>query len=131
MTAPPVRLDCNLESLPSQAIPVQHRHFCIYLLMLLASAEGRAEAGWTEPARILSLEANIFGRTLVELDLRKNPSGCRESSLFYRETTGESSSNMMKVLLEAAANRLPVKLRVTGICHLKGYAEFSAVALVP
>ena len=38
---------------------------------------------------------------------------------------------MLSVLVEAAANRLPVKLYVTGLCHLKGYAEFSAVSLVP
>ena len=114
------------------------RSTTIQFLFALLAAAGLAgsppvfaEAGWTAPARILNLETNIFGRTLVELDLKKNPSGCKEGSLFYRETTGDSSSNMLSVLLEAASNRLPVKLRVTGICHLKGYAEFSAVALVP
>jgi hypothetical protein len=103
----------------------------ITLSLFGGSPQAAAEAGWTEPAHILSLEANIFGRTLVELDLKKNPSGCKAGALFFRETTGDSSANMLQVLLEAAANRLPVKLRVTGICHLKGYAEFSAVAIVP
>lgn len=90
-----------------------------------------AEAGWTEPARVVMLETNIFGRILVELDLRKNPSTCKSQSLFFRESTGESSQQMLEVLVQAAANRLPVKLRVSGACHLKGYAEFNAVALVP
>ena len=105
--------------------------FPLILTLLLVAPGAIAEAGWTDPARILTLETNIFGRTLVELDLKKNPSGCKAGSLFYRETTGDSSANMLRVLLEAASNRLPVKLRVTGLCHLKGYAEFSAVALVP
>jgi hypothetical protein len=105
--------------------------FLSLCLLLLPAQIVKAEAGWTEPTRILSLETNIFGRILVELDLKKDPSGCRAGGLYFRETTGDSSANMLAVLLEASANRLPVKLRVTGICHLKGYAEFSAVTLVP
>ncbi|MDJ0879057.1 MAG: hypothetical protein QNI86_10630 [Halieaceae bacterium] len=104
------------------------------LLLLLASvycAGAVAEAGWTKPARVVMLESNIFGRILVQLDLRKNPSNCKEQSLFFRETTGETSQQMHDILVQAAANRLPVKLRVSGACHLKGYAEFNAVALVP
>ena len=103
----------------------------LLLALTLFASDSRAEAGWTEPARILSLETNIFGRILVELDLNRNPSGCKQASLFYRETTGESSANMLQVLLEAASSRLPVKLRASGSCHLKGYTEFHAVALVP
>lgn len=103
----------------------------LFAVLLARSWPAGAEAGWTEPARVLSLETNIFGRTLVELDLKNDPSGCRAKGLFYRETTGDGSANILQVLLEAASNRLAVRLRVTGICHLKGYAEFSAVTLVP
>ena len=103
----------------------------IVLGALLLPGPGIAEAGWTDPAQVISLESNIFGRTLVELDSRKNPSGCKEKTLFYREATGDSSDLMHRLLVEAAAQRLKVKLRVTGLCHLKGYAEFSAVTLVP
>lgn len=110
---------------------MRQRTFFLIGVLLLQQSAARAEAGWTEPAHILSLETNIFGRTLVELDLKKNPSGCKKDALFYRETTGSSSTNMLSVLVEAAANRLPVKLYVTGLCHVKGYAEFSAVSLVP
>lgn len=101
------------------------------LILLALPLPALAEAGWTEPAKILELQTNIFGRTVVELDLRKNPSNCKEQSLFFRESTGDSSTQMLSVLLEAAANGLRVKLRVSGSCHLKGYAEFNAVALVP
>ena len=101
------------------------------LVMLAISTGAAAEAGWTEPARVVSLETNIFGRTLVELDLRKNPSNCKEQALFYRETTGDSSRQMLLVLLEAASQNLRVKLRVSGSCHLKGYSEYNAVALIP
>lgn len=101
------------------------------LLSLMSPLDATAEAGWTEPAKILALEANIFGRTVVELDLRTNPSNCKEKALFFRETTGTSSEQMLAVLLEAAGHGLRVKLRVSGSCHLKGYAEYNAVTLVP
>lgn len=105
--------------------------FLPLLMLCLASTAARSDAGWTDPARVVMLESNLFGRILVELDLRKNPSDCKEKRLFFRELTGESSQQMLDILVQAAANRLPVKLRVSGICHLKGYAEFNAVALVP
>lgn len=107
------------------------RKLLLPLLAGLYCSGAIADAGWTKPARVVMLESNLFGRILVELDLRKNPSNCKEQSLFFRESTGESSRQMHDILVQAAANRLPVKLRVSGICHLKGYAEFNAVALVP
>ena len=107
------------------------RTLLLLFYLALSANSALAEAGWTKPARIVSLESNIFGRILVELDLRKNPSNCKEQHLFFRETTGGSSQQMQDILVQAAANRLPVKLRVSGICHLKGYAEFNAVAIVP
>ncbi len=107
------------------------RKLLSFLTACLLSGGALAEAGWTEPARVVMLESNIFGRILVELDLSKNPSTCKEQGLFFREATGDSSRQMLDVLVQAAASRLPVKLRVSGACHLKGYAEFNAVALVP
>jgi hypothetical protein len=105
--------------------------FLLTFAILLPGQPARAEAGWTDAARIISVETNIFGRTVVELDLRKNPSGCKEKARFFRETTGDSSDNMLEMLVEAATTQTPVKLRVTGACHLKGYAEYNAVAIVP
>lgn len=122
----------RIEMSPLTAMPpMRSTTIAVVLLLLLTSLDAAAEAGWTEPAKIVSLESNIFGRTLVELDLRKNPSNCKEKALFFRETTGASSEQMLTVLLEAAAHGLRVKLRVSGSCHLKGYAEYNAVALVP
>ena len=97
----------------------------------LLSSPCHAEAGWTESGRIIALEANIHGRTLVQLAVKKNPSGCREKQWFHREWIGETSIQMMNVLLAAAANDKTVRLRVTGLCHLKGYSEISAVAMEP
>ncbi len=109
-----------------------HRTFTILMfLFLLLPSQLLAEAGWTEAAQILSLEANLHGRILVELDVKDNPSGCKEKRLFFRESFGEGSANMYTLLLEAASNRQRVKLRVTGRCHLKGYSEISAAVLMP
>ena len=110
---------------------MQHIKLTILFLLTATPLVAVAGAGWTEPAKVLELETNIFGRTLVQLDLKKNPSNCKEASLFFRESTGDSSKQMLAVLLEAASNGLRVKLRVSGSCHLKGYAEFNAVAIVP
>lgn len=122
----------RMKTPPSRTVlAMRYMTIATTLLLLTASLDAAAEAGWTEPAKIVSLEANIFGRTVVELDLRKNPSSCKEQALFFRESTGASSEQMLAVLLEAAAHGLRVKLRVSGSCHLKGYAEYNAVALVP
>lgn len=107
------------------------RRLAILILLLGLPLPGLGEAGWTEPAQIVSVESNIFGRLLVELDLRKNPSTCKEQNVFFREDIGDNSDRMLDILLQAASNRLKVKLRVSGACHLKGYSEFNAVALVP
>ena len=103
----------------------------LLFLSLLSPSRLFAEAGWTAAAQILSLEANLHGRIVVELDVKDSPSGCKEKSLFFRESFGEGSANMYRLLLEAASNRQRVKLRVTGQCHLKGYSEISAAVLMP
>jgi hypothetical protein len=107
------------------------RKLLLLLATLTLSTVAFGEAGWTEPAQVVMVESNQFGRIMVELDLRKNPSTCKEQRLFFRETAGNRSQQMLDILLAAAANRLPVKLRVSGTCHLKGYSEFNAVSLLP
>ena len=109
-----------------------YRTFAVLMILsLLLPSRLLAEAGWTEAAQILSLEANLHGRILVEMDVKNSPSGCKDKSLFFRESFGEGSANMYRPLLEAASNRQRVKLRVTGQCHLKGYSEISAAVLMP
>ena len=103
----------------------------VLFILLLATSRAGAEAGWTDPGPVVAFEANIFGRILVEVDTGGNPSGCKEKTLFFREVTGTGSDQMHQLLLEATTHRIPVRLRVTGVCHLKGYSEISAVTMVP
>ena len=98
-------------------------------MLCLGSATANA-AGWTGQGRIATLEVNEFGRILFRLDVGTNPAGCRETAWFYRENSG-GSERMLDMLLAAVQAGRPVSVYVTGLCHLKGYAEISAVALAP
>jgi hypothetical protein len=109
------------------------RHPSLAVLALscaFASANVHGAAGWTGQGRIAEVQVNEFGRILVRLDAGGNPSGCRESAWFYRENSG-GTDQMLEMLLAAVQAGRPVAVYVTGLCHLKGYSEISAVALSP
>jgi hypothetical protein len=89
-----------------------------------------AGSGWTESARIGEIQSDDFGRLVIRLELGSNPSGCREGAWFIREP-GPATAQILDVLLAAVRAGRPVRVYVSGICHLKGYAEISAVSLVP
>lgn len=100
------------------------------LLLLVFAADASATAGWTGRGRISELQVSETGRVTLRLEVSENPSGCRDGSWFYREQ-GPGTSQMLDVLLTAADAGRTVAVYVTGICHFKGYSEFSAVSLMP
>jgi hypothetical protein len=87
-----------------------------------------AGAGWTASGRILELQGNEFGRILLRLETSANPSGCRDNQWFYREKSG-GTEQMLELLLTALRSGKPVSVHVSGLCHLKGYSEISAVSI--
>lgn len=100
------------------------------LLLWMMALQVTAGAGWTDTARIGEIQSDDFGRLLLRLELGSNPSGCREAAWFIREA-GPATAQILDVLLAAVRAGRPVRVYVSGICHLKGYADFSAVSLAP
>ena len=87
-----------------------------------------ARAGWTDYARVGELVAT--GRHYYELRLAvDNPSGCREDHWYYRDYDAPGATQMLEILLEAIESDLRVRLYVTGVCNINGYAEFSSVGI--
>ncbi len=85
-----------------------------------------ANSGWTGYGQILSLESNDLGQVLVQVNVSSNPSHCKSKQWFHTR-----NKQHYQLLRDAAANDKQVKLKVTGLCHLKGYSQISSVAMNP
>ena len=107
-------------------------HNTIAALILSFSATALAgTAGWTEPARVLPLEANDIGKFTVTLELEKNVSGCRDPQVFYVDYGRDGTELMYRVLTDALLQGKRVQVHVTGVCELKGRSAISSVRLLP
>ncbi len=99
-------------------------------MLLFALATGapslQARAGWTDYARVGELIAT--GRHYFEVHLPvDNPSGCREQYRYYRNYDAPGASQSFDLLLRSLESGVRVRVYVTGVCNLSGYAEISAV----
>ena len=90
-----------------------------------------AVSGWTEYGSITELTPTSRGRFLVKLDVSKNPSGCDDKKVFYRDYFLPGAKEMFTALLEALTSGKKVRVYVTGNCHVKGYSEITSVTIVP
>jgi len=104
------------------------RLFVLIIALCAANDSVLAGAGWTASGRVIELQSNEFGRILLRLETSANPSGCRDPQWFYREKSG-GTEQMLEVLLTAVRSGKPVSVHVSGLCHLKGYSEISAVSI--
>lgn len=89
-----------------------------------------ASAGWTEYVRVAELVPTAKHYYELRLPVRDNPSGCREKNWFYQNYDAPGATQMFEVLLESLSTDIRLRVYVTGICNLNGYAEFSAVGVV-
>ena len=88
----------------------------------------QARAGWTDYARVGELIAT--GRHYYEVRIPvDNPSGCREDNWYYQNYDAPGSSQMFEILLDAIESNVRVRLYVTGVCNINGYAEISSVGV--
>ena len=90
-----------------------------------------AVSGWTEYVPVTELTPTNQGRFLVKLKVSKNPSGCSNKEIFYRDNSGPGSEQMFLALLKALEAGKNVRVHVTGKCELNGYSEISSVTIVP
>ena len=89
-----------------------------------------ASAGWTDYVRVSELLPTTRHYYEVRLPVRDNPSGCREKNWFYQNYDSPGAEQMFEVLLESLSSDIRLRLYVTGVCNLNGYAEFSAISVV-
>ena len=88
-----------------------------------------ARAGWSDYTRVEELVPT--GRHYYEfrLGIERTSSDCREASWFYQNYDAAGAEQMFSLLLESLKSGLPVRVYVTGICNLNGYAEISSVSI--
>lgn len=98
---------------------------------LLLPTTAPAEAGWTDYAYIAELLPTSRHYYEVRIPVKKNPSGCPEAQWFYQDYTLRAAETMYQTLLTALQSGKRVRLYVTGKCNIKGYADFSAVGIIP
>lgn len=99
--------------------------------MAALPSPARAEAGWTDYAAIAELVPTSRHYYELHLQVKQNPSGCRSSAWFYQDYSQTASDKMFNTLLEALQSGKRVRVYVTGQCNVNGYANFSAVGVVP
>jgi len=97
---------------------------------LLFSHFAQASAGWTDYVNVAELVPTGRHYYEVRLPVRKNPSGCRDETWFYRDYSSSGSDKMFDLLFEGVKSGIKVRVYVTGICNLDGYSEISAVSII-
>ncbi len=104
----------------------------VWLLAALSAAPSvNAGAGWTDYGRIAELVATSKHYYTFRLDFDKNPSGCRDKSWFYQDYNAAGADKIFDALLEALTSEVRLRVYVTGICNLDGYAEISSLGIIP
>jgi hypothetical protein len=101
------------------------------LVLLSATPEAVAEAGWTEYALVTELTPTIHQRYEVTIAVQQNPSGCREKQVFFQDYSAKGSEQMYLALLESVSSGKRVRVFVTGECGVSGFSRISAVGLRP
>ena len=90
-----------------------------------------ASAGWTEYVKVAELVPTSRHYYELRLPVSKNPSGCREQNWFYQNYDTSGSAHMFEVLLKSLSTDIRLRIYVTGVCNLNGYAEFTSVSVIP
>ena len=93
----------------------------------MAGSTARAGAGWTGEARVIELIPTSRHYYEIHLDVSRNSSGCREKDWFYLNYEATGAEQMFELFVESLKSGLRLRVYVTGVCNLNGYAEISAV----
>lgn len=102
------------------------------IMLFMTGTSQAGTAGWSEYGRVAALQATIHGRYLIKMELPKNPSGCHDKEWYYRDYGGGAGPEYMyQALLSAVTLSKPVRVYVSGVCDLNGYAEITSVQIAP
>jgi hypothetical protein len=99
------------------------------LFASLSIGAANAGSGWTDASQVHELRTSIQHYYTVRLDVKENPSGCRDKQWFFQDYVASGSDKMFLTLLEAIKAGIRVRVYVTGRCNLAGYSEFSSVSV--
>ena len=89
-----------------------------------------ARAGWTDFVKVAELVPTDRHYYEVRLQVKENPSGCKEKAWFYQNYESRGADKMFSVLLEGIKEEMQLRVYVTGVCNINGYAEISAVSVI-
>ncbi len=103
----------------------------IALALFVFSARAEARAGWTDYAQLVELVASSKHFYSFRLELDNNPSGCRDDQWFYQDYSAPGADKIYETLLRALTDKLSMRVYVTGVCNLDGYAEISSLSIIP
>jgi hypothetical protein len=95
----------------------------------LLPAVAPASSGWTDFVRVAELVPTSKHYYEVRLPVGDNPSGCREKNWFYQNYDSPGSDQMFEVLLKSLTDDIRIRVYVTGVCNINGYAEFSSISV--
>ena len=89
-----------------------------------------ARAGWTDFVKVAELVPTGRHYYEVRLQVRENPSGCKEKAWFYQNYESRGADEMFRILLEGIKEDIQLRVYVTGVCNINGYTEFSSVSVI-
>jgi len=101
----------------------------LLLATVIPATAALASAGWTDFVRVAELVPTSKHYYEVRLPVGNNPSGCREKTWFYQNYDSPGAEQMFDVLLESLISDIRLRVYVTGVCNLGGYAEFSSISI--
>lgn len=99
--------------------------------VLFVPTMGFAASGWTTPSPVTDLTATGGNGFRFELEDAKNPSGCSNKTVFFRDYDLPGSGQMYDTLLAALTTGKRVRVYVTGTCDLNGSSNISSVSIAP
>lgn len=101
----------------------------ITVLGIVCANTAHARAGWTDFVRVAELVPTSRHYYEVRLPVKDNPSGCDEENWFYLNYEAPGSAQMFAVLLEAIQSDIHLRVYVSGVCNINGYAEITSINL--
>lgn len=102
----------------------------IAVLGIICANAAYARAGWTDFVKVAELVPTSRHYYEVRLPVKNNPSGCSEDNWFYLNYDAPGSEQMFKVFLEAIQSEIRLRVYVSGVCNINGYAEISSISVV-
>jgi hypothetical protein len=99
--------------------------------LVAAASDAVAGPGWTDYALATELTRPIHQRDEVTISLSRNPSGCRDKQIVYRDFSAKELEQMYLVLLESVSSGKKVRVFVTGACGVDDCSQISAIGIRP